>query len=153
MTQQRPTRRRPHNARKNYPNQRNEQYRTFSSPTMNPFSALADMANRSSIYKRHEARDSSHNGSAAGQPVHAPHQPVDHSIGETLSNLARRSTIHKTHEVHHQEMKHDPHAGERHMSANAVHHHKGLRETFVSMSSESSIYDRNSRRNEHLRDV
>mmetsp|Transcript_11645 Transcript_11645/g.31899 ORF Transcript_11645/g.31899 Transcript_11645/m.31899 type:complete len:122 (+) Transcript_11645:192-557(+) len=117
---------------------------------MNFFSALAETANRSSIYKRHEARNNSHKGSAAGPPVHATHQPVDHSIMETLGQLARRSTIHKTHELHHQEMHHDPHAGERHMSNNSAHHHEGLRETFVSMNSESSIYDRNSRRNEFL---
>lgn len=118
--------------------------------TKKMFSTLSDLANRSSIYKRHEARNNSHNGNDAGQPVHPPHVPVDSSIGETLSNMTRRSTIHKTHAIHHQEMHHDSHAGEKHMSPSTAHHHDSVVETLTQMGGESSIYDRNSRRNTFL---
>lgn len=117
---------------------------------MNTFATLSEMANRSTIYKRHETRNSLHTDNGAGQPAHAPHVPVDNSIGETLSNLTRRSTIHKHRELHHHEMHHDNNAGQRHMEAPMAHHHDGIFETLNSMVGESSIFDRNLRRNEFL---
>mmetsp|Transcript_45872 Transcript_45872/g.70154 ORF Transcript_45872/g.70154 Transcript_45872/m.70154 type:complete len:146 (+) Transcript_45872:2-439(+) len=118
--------------------------------TMSPFSSFSDMATRSTIYKRHENRSNAHSGSQAGRPLHPPHQPIDHSVGETLANLTRRSTIFHTHDVHHAEMKHNQHAGERFMIPSMANHHDGVIDAIVHMPSESSIYDRNSRRNQFL---
>ena len=117
---------------------------------MNPFATLSEMANRSTIYKRHEARNSLHAENSSGQPAHAPHVPIDNSIGETLSNLTRRSTIYKNRDVHHTEMHHDNNAEQRHMEASMAHHHDGIFETLNSMVGESSIFDRNLRRNTFL---
>eukprot|EP00934_Nitzschia_sp_Nitz4_P008248 Nitzschia sp. Nitz4//scaffold46_size129759//26221//26577//NITZ4_003487-RA/size129759-processed-gene-0.131-mRNA-1//1//CDS//3329552553//8238//frame0 len=113
-------------------------------------SNLSDMANRSTVYKRHEVRSDSHNGSEAGAPAHPPHQATSHSVGETLSNLTKSSTIFGAHHTHHNEMHHDPHAGERHMTADVVHHQDKVSETLSHLNQDSSIYDRNARRNEFL---
>merc|ERR1712187_83756 len=120
--------------------------------TMSALSSLSEMVFSSTIYKRHEIRNNSHQTNAPGvnQPLHPPHQPIDGSVTETLMQLPGRNTIYHTHNVHHQEMKHDPHAGEQHMVPSMVHHHNGLFETFAHMSNESSIYDRNFRRSQYL---
>lgn len=110
----------------------------------------SDLINRSTIFKRHEVRCESHNGAQASSPTHLPHQATSHSIGETLTNLNKTSTIYGFHDTHHQEMHHDQHAGEKHMAANATHRDDKLVETLSHLKDESSIYDRNVRRNDFL---
>lgn len=111
--------------------------------------SLSEMVNKSTIYKRHEARNSTHSNGGAHQ-THQTHVPIDTSIGETVSKLTRRSTIYKSRDIHHQEMHHDSHAGQRHMQPSMSHHHDSLVETLSHLADESSIFDRNLRRKSFL---
>ena len=122
---------------------------------MSFFDSFSKFANQSTIYKRHEARNKSHQVSssldATMAPNHPSHQPtVDSSLGVTIRKFGSRSTIYNTHELHHVGLKHNVSESGPHMNPNMNHHHDSLLDTVTSMPMESSIYERNCMRNQFL---
>ena len=119
---------------------------------MSFFDSLSKFANQSTIYKRHEARNIGHQPVDIATVSHPSHQPqVDANLGVTIRKFGSRSTIYNNHQLHHHGLKHNV-GGEqqRHMNPNMAHHHDSLVDTVTSMPVESSIYERNSMRNQFL---
>ena len=127
------------------------------------FSTVADMANRSTLYKRHETRNKLfHNNNNNKDFAHSSHEAIDDSVMDTLWNLPSRSTIYKARKIHHEEMHHHPHAGLRHMpihgyannynsnSNNNTTGVGGVLDALSQMTRESTIFRRNSDRNKFL---
>jgi hypothetical protein len=121
------------------------------------FQTISGMVDHSSIATRNEIRNEKHNpNGVAGIPIHPPHPATGLSVSQTLNHLSDQSTIYRQHDQHHREMQHNHHnaaAGngdKPHMTADMTHHHDTVAETLAHMSKDSSIFDRNVRRDDFL---